>query len=252
MPKSLIEEGTSLELTGLQLHRNLLPEGAVRFLKRERARLCGQIEVPRPWHYAELHNPWSGAAAFYDSWGFLDLCQSSPLVQAIARQIGEDVILFDSQWLPDRWHDPGVACESDAHRFAVDPPSGVTALIALTDGSKLALQSAFAPMMRPFDRSVTIELDAGDVLLVGHEAAYRLESSSRDAPPVIYAVRYFAASSRYLRDPASSMQRALTERYPLLNYARMPLWLVHGEDRAQNDFVTGFNARAGFWTNARW
>ena len=27
----------------------------------------------------------------------------------------------------------------------------------------------------------------------------------------------------------------------------MPLWLVRGEDKADNDFVTGFQPKAGRW-----
>ena len=106
---------------------DLLPAQAVRFLQLESARLSRQIAIPRPWHFAELHNPWARAAACYDSWGFLDLCQSAPLLDAIAGLIGEDLILFDSQWLPDRWQPCVPELESDAHRFPVDPPRGVTA-----------------------------------------------------------------------------------------------------------------------------
>ena len=90
------------------------------------------------------------------------------------------------------------------------------------------------------------------MLLVDHLAPYCVQSANQDGLPAVYAMRYFPASSRYNRDPAAPVHRALTERYPLFNYAQMPLWLVHGEDRAQNDFVTGFNVHAGFWTSADW
>src|SRR5580658_5865284 len=88
------------EIVTVQPIQYSMPEEAVRFLQDQSVRLAGQ-RVSRPWHYAELHNPWARAAALYDSWGFLDLCQSPSLLAAIAGQIGEDLILFDSQWLTE-------------------------------------------------------------------------------------------------------------------------------------------------------
>jgi hypothetical protein len=215
-----------------------MPEQAVRFLQDQSARLASR-RVPRPWHYAELHNPWARSAALYDSWGFLDLCQSPSLLEAIAGQIGEDIILFDSQWLPEARQPPTgeVAAESDVHRFPVDPPRGVTAFIAFTD----------SPAAIIHQQSVSFELSCGSVTLVDAEVPYRVQCTPDGRPPV-FAARYFPATSRYVRDPTVPLHRALTERYPLFDYARMPLWLVRGEDRAQNDFVTGFNPRAGYWS----
>ena len=243
---------------GLQQIEDLLPEQAVRFLQLQSAHLYNHIKIPRPWHYAELHNPWARAAAVYDSWGFLDLCQSSPLVDAVATLIGEDVILFDSQWLPDRWQLSAseFALECDAHRFPVDPQSGVTALIAFANRLTVTVHIDCPPAhaAQTIDQHAcgSLELSRGNVLLVDYRAPYRVQSDGQDGLPTVYAVRYFPASSQYNRDPDAPVHRVLTERYPLFNYAQMPLWLVHGEDRAQNDFVTGFNARAGFWTKADW
>ena len=232
------------------------PQNLLRFLQIESARLSGQIDVPRPWHYAELHNPWSRAAAAYESWGFLDICQSSALTETIAALMGTDIILFDSQWLPDRWGslDGGSALESDAHRFPVDPLRGLTAFICFADIQPGAVRFDYrschdADYPQADD---SLDLKCGDVLFVDCGIPYRILSLPASSLPTVYAIRYFSASSRYIRDPAAPVHRALTERYPLFNYARMPLWLVHGQDQAGNDFVTGFNVRAGFWTNAGW
>jgi hypothetical protein len=257
MMKLPTEQGT-FEAVGFQQVEDLLPEQAVRFLQLESARLSGQIKVPRPWHYAELHNPWARAASCYDSWGFLQLCQSSALVDAIATLIGDDVILFDSQWLPDRWQSPAseFAPESDAHRFPVDPPCGLTALIAFADSGAFSVridgQSAHLGPTTDRHAFGSLDLRAGTVLFLDHQASYCLQTADRNPMPGVYAVRYFPATCRYDRNPAAPVHRTLTERYPLFNYARMPIWLVRGEDRAENDFVTGFNVRAGFWTNADW
>lgn len=245
------------ERAGVCRAEDPFPGHSLRFLQAESARLYGQIDVPRPWHYAELHNPWARAAAAYDSWGFLDLCQSSTLVETIATLIGTDIILFDSQWLPDRWQslDAKSALESDAHRFPVDPPRGLTALIGFADIQPGTVRVDYQP---PDQHTadphayVSLDLKRGNVLFLDCAVPYRVHVAPESSLPTVYAVRYFPASSRYNRDPAAPVHRALTERYPLFNYAQMPLWLVHGQDQAGNDFVTGFNVRAGFWTSANW
>jgi hypothetical protein len=257
MVLNVTTERDSSDPTGPRHTKVVMPEQAVRFLQLQSARLYEEIKVPRPWHYAELHNPWARAGAFYDSWGFLELCQSPPLVDAIARLIGEDVILFDSQWLPDPWHPPVSDFESDAHRFPVDPVCGVTALISFANHPSavtVRLCGQPEPLAQAIERRVCVSLDLppGHALVVDRLAPYSVQSPRQHGLPTVYAARYFPASSQYNRDPSVPVHRALTERYPLLNYAQMPLWLVHGEDRAQNDFVTGFNVRAGFWTNADW
>jgi len=240
---------------GIRMIENLLPAQAVRFLQQQCARLAVPNQVPRPWHYAELHNPWARAAALYDSWGFLALCESPALLDAIATQIGEDIILFDSEWLPARWPPPVPegALESDAHRFPVAPSRGVTALIAFADPPEAMIHlAAHSTPTTQADRlpHESFKLRCASVLLVDAQIPYRVQSCRADGLPPIFVARFFPSSSRYVRDPTAPVHRALTDRYPLFNYARMPLWLVRGEDRAQNDFVTGFNARAGYWTSA--
>jgi hypothetical protein len=232
-----------------------LPGDLIRFLQTQCARQFAQIAVPRPWHYAELHNPWSRAAATFDSWGFLDLCQSPSLIEKVAKLIGPDLILFDSEWLPDRWQpvEAETALESDAHRFPVDPPCGVTALIGVGDAARATVHVDYQPSHpRAAGAHTDVLLGPGAVLFLGSRVPYRARAAGDAGVPNVYAVRYFPASSRYERDPTACAHRALTERYPLFNYARFPLWLVHGQDRAGNDFVTGFNVRAGYWTSAEW
>jgi hypothetical protein len=246
------------EQSGLQLVQGSLPEQSLRFLQSESARLYRHIDAPRPWHYVELHNPWGRAAAAYDSWGFLDICQSSMLVETVATLIGMDIVLFDSQWLPNRSQslDSEPALESDAHRFPVDPPRGLTVLIAVADTSTARVRIDYQPLHhgRAADRHgpTWLDLKRGDILVLDSRVLYRVSGARQGNSPAVYAIRYFPASSRYNRDSTAPVHQALTERYPLINYARLPLWLVHGQDQAGNDFVTGFNVRAGYWTNADW
>jgi hypothetical protein len=235
----------------------VLPEQSVRFLQAQSRRLLGPIAVPRPWHYVALHNPWGQAASAYDSWGFLDICMSSTLIETIATLMGPDIILFDSQWLPGRRDSMAAHSnpESDAHRFPVYPHCGLTALVGCADPDESSAGVTYrSPGPHPTDAPIdaSVDLRCGDVLFVDSHLPYRIDAEPGNRIPSVYAIRYFPASSRYDRDPASPAHQALTDRYPLLNYATMPLWLAHGQDRADNDFVSGFNVRAGFWTSASW
>jgi hypothetical protein len=244
------------EFTGL--HRAECPQSLTRFLQMQRARIRNGLGKPRPWHYVELHNPWSRAAASFDSWGFLDLCHSTPLVEEITAMIGPDVILYNSQWLPDPWRSiaPEADLESDAHRCPVEPLHGVTVLIYCADPLENATQFKYAPgshqRVADLPEEAQLLLEPGDVLIVDSNLKYCVCHAKEPATPVTYAIHYFPATSRYVRDPNAPVHRALTERYPLLNYAKLPLWLIHGTDRANNDFVTGFNVRAPYWTEASW
>jgi hypothetical protein len=99
--------------------------------------------------------------------------------------------------------------------------------------------------------TVPLLLEPGAVCALEAQVPYRVRGFDASGLPGIYAVRYFPATAHYSRDPAATVHRDLTERYPLLNYARLPLWLVRGEDRANNDFVTGLHVRAAYWSAVR-
>lgn len=222
------------------------------FLNAQSTRL--QLSTARPWHYHELHNPWGPAASVFDSWGFLDLCQAPTLINEVTELLSPDVILYDTQWLPDPWETNagGAELDADAHRCPVEPLTGLTVLLqfaAATGGESCIryLECSHRPDGIATERERP--LAQGDVLLIDARLRYRVHHSTLDKP-LTFAIRYFPATSRYIRAADTAVHRALTERYPLLNYARLPLWVVHGNDRANNDFVTGFRTRAGFWTQA--
>lgn len=230
------------------LHRCTTPltERALKFLRTQAAAIPRLCAGRRPWHYWELHNPWGRAGTAYDSWGFLDLCRSPVVLDLVTSLMGLDIVLFDSEWLPHPWR----SLESDAHRFAVDPVQGLTVLLCFGAERESATYLDF--QNDDSHRPVSLRLEPGQLLAADCHLPYCVRSLSKPPHPTLYAIRYFAPISRYIRDPAAPVQRALTDRYPLLNYTRMPLWLVHGEDRAGNDFVTGFNVRAGYWTTSSW
>ena len=199
----------------------------------------------RPWLYWELHNPFSRAAAVVDGWRILDICQASQLVAVLAELIGEDIVLFDSQFVPNPpLREFDVACwRNDAGFFPLEPDAGIVVRLPCgNDGSRVF----------EFRRDETLQLEyrTGQVLVHAADVEYR-SSATNESGDTELVVRYFPSSVRFQRDPGHPKHQRLMERYPWINYARMPLWLVSGEDRAGNDFVTGFHTRVGRFTSAR-
>jgi hypothetical protein len=257
LPHALAGSASQFARQGYLRARAALAAPLRAFLHTQITRLCESVPRLRPWHCAELHNPWSRAASCVDSWGFLDLCRSPSLLEGVTTLLGADVILFDSELLPDTRIRSGNLPQphSEAHRFAVTPLAGLTVLVALGDGApatSLHLAPASAAAAGPMGAAAVLPLAPGEIVFIDPRLPYRLEVRGGHGAPRAYAARYFPATCRYLRDPAAPEHRKLTERYPFVNYARLPLWLVHGRDRAGNDFVTGFDTRAGYWSSVPW
>lgn len=205
------------------------------------------------WEYWELHNPFGRAAARIDSWRLLDICEAPQLLAAVCKQLGPDVILFDSQiWPnpvlgPDRDHE----WHCDDLFFPLSRGAGLVVRLRLGIGSPLEYDFQVRGTKQEDPARSRIRLAAaGDLILHRSDVRYR-----RLAVPgehgLEYVIRYFPASARYIRSPDNPRQRELMERFPWVNYCTMPLWLVSGIDRADNDFVTGFRTRVGRWTEAR-
>ncbi|MDE0284517.1 MAG: hypothetical protein OXI88_20805 [Gammaproteobacteria bacterium] len=216
------------------------------FLQSQLATLFNGTNKTRPWHLWELHNPWSRSALVAESWKFLDLCQSAELLQRITTFLGEDIILFDSQFSPDLC-DTGKSAPSwnnDRLRCPVTPLHGLVVRIPVPDQVNAGATFSYKTERRG---KQVIDYNSGHIICHKADLDYRIEGIESPEQPLEYVIRYFPATSRYLRDPAATVHRQLTEQYPLLNYAQMPLWLVQGEDRAGNDFVTGFQPKAGRW-----
>lgn len=217
------------------------------FLREQSAAIYRSAQKRRPWLLWELHNPWSRSASVAHSWKFLELCQSAELLSHITPLIGEDIILFDSQFSPEL-HDAGQsesAWQNDRLRCPASPLQGLAVRIPFAESADEKAKFIYKPHQ---SAKHVIEYSADNIICHNIDLNYRVFSGIEyPKQPLEYVIRYFPATSRYLRDPASRWHRRLTERHPLLNYARMPLWLVRGEDRAGNDFATGFQPKAGRW-----
>ncbi len=214
-------------------------------LERQRLALMASGAANRPWLFWELHNPWSRAAAYVDSWQLLDICHDPALVGALAALAGDDIVLFDSQIIPN----PALS-EFDQSTWRND-----RVFFPLNADGGIVVRLPFGfPGARMFehrrDETRASQYSDGQILIHSADIDYR-SSAVNGSGNFEYVIRFFPADLRFLRDPQHAKHVALTDRYPWINYTRLPLWLVSGQDRAGNDFVTGFHTRTGRWTTAR-
>lgn len=197
------------EFATLRLPPNLLDPVA-----RAAKRLAAQ--PPRQALLSGAHNPFGRSAQLVDAWHLLELCESAEMLDAVAALAGPDLVLWDSELYPDAagWRE---ALRTEGRYWPADPLAGVIADIAIGDG--------------------TVSMTTVD----------NTHAVRDPAPGAHYVVRYMPATSRYNRDPRFGPNRRLMEEQPLVNYTNRPIWLVRGEDRAGNDFATGFAPMAPGW-----
>ena len=161
------------------------------------------------------------------AWPFLDLCEDSVVVEAVAELIGDDVVLWDSELhLEANTYRRFVASGREGRYWPAAPLAGAVVLVTPT---------------RPLASVTCLDLAAMDTTDLAHLRA--------DEP--LYVIRYMPATSLYVRDQRAPQNWTAMEEQPLINYTTRPLWLLRGEDRAGNDFVTGFSPVVPRWAGAR-
>jgi hypothetical protein len=176
---------------------------------------------PRSERLSGVHNPWGHAATLVNAWAFLDVCEDPALVEAVARVIGPDVVLWDSELhLEAASYLRFVGDGREGRYWPATPLAGAVALVVPGSAS-----------------ATTIDVAA----IAGADL------TAIDPTSPLYVVRYMSAASRFDRDPRASANRIAMEEQPLINFATRPLWLVSGEDRAGNDFTTGFAPAVPRW-----
>jgi len=197
--------------------------GAVAALQPVVRELLARRPRPRAQRLSGVHNPWGHAATIGHAWFFLDLAEHPAVVEAVAARIGPDVILWDSELhLEAKAYRRFVEAGREGRYWPAEPGAGAVALVA------------------------PLEPDRGArVVALGELSAHDVDAFDADAPLLV--IRYQPATSRYVREARAAPHRALMEDDPLLNHAHRPLWLVHGADRAGNDFVTGFAPAVPRW-----
>lgn len=166
-----------------------------------------------------VHNPFGHHACPNEAWRFLDLAESTPLLDLVENVLGPDIVLWDSELLVD----PQAWPRDEARCWPADPLAGTVAAIDLASR-----------------RVVLIDI----TLLAGVLDGIVLP------PGPCYVLRYMPATSHYNRDPRFEPNRLATELRPLVNHCIRPIWLVRGEDRANSDFASGFAPPAARWADA--
>lgn len=194
-------------------------------LGRQAERLASRAVRLRPERLSGIHNPWGPGAGLVDAWAFLSLCEAAPIVGQAADVLGDNIVLWDSELvLQSRRYADFVASGREGRFWPVDPLVGAVALCPFS--GETAARVVAVPGIDPTD----------------------LRSFHPDQP--LYVIRYMAAGSRFRRDPGFGPNHVAAEEQVLTNFLTRPLWLVRGEDRAGNDFVTGFAPATPRWAGA--
>ncbi|MEJ8814773.1 hypothetical protein WKW77_27125 [Variovorax ureilyticus] len=176
---------------------------------------------PRLERLSGLHNPWGHTAALTDAWRFLDLCEDPVIVDQVAATIGSDIVLWDSELhLEAAFYLRFVREGREGRYWPVAPLQGAVVLVAPQRSQPVVCLDlrCVATGLPPFDPREPL-----------------------------YVIRYMPASSSFVRDARAPANWIAMEEQPLINHAARPLWLVRGEDRAGNDFVTGFSPPVPRW-----
>ena len=187
--------------------------------------IAGRRPQPRPERLSGIHNPWGHASGLADAWRFLDLCEEPVILERVRAAIGPDIVLWDSE----------LHLEAGTYqRFVREGREG-----------------RYWPVM-PLEGAVVL-------IAPGHAQPVTCLSLSQvatglprlDPRETLYVIRYMPATSVFLRDARAPANWIAMEEQPLINYAGRPLWLVCGEDRAGNDFVTGFSPQVPRWAGTQ-
>lgn len=206
---------------------------------------------------AGLHNPWGKSAHIFDSWAMLDICQSSNILEMIVPLIGPDIILWESAFYGYNALQSDRTWTRHCDFSPIDPMNGIVVRIALGEqgvGLDYLSGSHTIGNLHPDELAVATSLQLNPESAICHDVrlAYRYSKQCSALPCGEYVIHYMPASSLFVRDPTSGIQQYLADKMPLINYGKSPIWLVHGTDHRENDFVTGFFPPVGQWTEAKW
>lgn len=245
----------AFERNGLAIAEETLPPAVWRPLVEATEALRRNHAAVRPELLSGIHNPWGSGARLTDPWRFLDAGEGETIVAAVAALLGPDLVLWDSELVlrpRDRGEEGGWRGPNPA--WPVEPPVGLTVRIPL-DGP-VALRYLPGSHREPSAAQPEDIEGIAEVLPPGRPAFADLRLAWRHVPEAPFAaeyvLRYMPATSRYNRDPRAPANRVGALKAPLINYARRPIWLVRGQDRAGNDFVTGFAPATPVWSSATW
>lgn len=173
-----------------------------------------------------IHNPWGHAIGLTDPWLFLEFCESRVVINAASALLGPDIILWDSELFPSLDIYADFLKEGREGRYwPVAPLEGAVILASVGDEIPLVRGA----LLKDVNIHMTSEFQ-------GNEP--------------IYVIRLMPATCQFNRDPKHSAHRNCMEEQVLINYAHRPLWVISGDDRANNDLITGFAQPVPIWAAA--
>lgn len=168
-----------------------------------------------------IHNPWGHSSVLTDAWCFLDLCEDPGILDRVERLIGRDIVLWDTElYLDAATYRRFVEDGREGRYWPAAPLAGAVVLVAPGAAQPLSCLSL---------ASIAGSLPA-------------LEPGNP-----LFVIRYMPGASRFVRDASATANWIAMEEQPLVNYTTRPLWMMRGEDRAGNDFVTGFSPTVPRW-----
>lgn len=192
----------------------------------------------------------------------LDFAQNPDLLDIVEQLIGPDLILWGSQvfskpagdgmaipWHQDGQYWPMRPLATVTVWIAVDPATVENGCLRVipgthmggllphesTDEKGLALNQGLTKGVIDEREAVDIELEAGQISL-HHAMIVHGSNANRSAKRRCgYAIRYMPATSHFDR----TLEPTRIANNQVLDFSQRPLWLVRGEDRANNDFAVG-------------
>ena len=245
-----------------------LPESRVALMREALDELLHRNPGVRPEKLVSAHVERAGTAADNGEGvrgvvAFLDLAREPEIVEQVAGLIGPDVILWGAhvfckpaaEGFETPWH-------QDGHYWPIRPLATCTVWVALEpstrangclrvipgshvgqvlhphlheDRADLTLQQRLADGSFDVAQAVDIELQPGQMSLHDVYMIHGAQANTSSQRRTGVALRYMPASSLFDR----RLKPLDGQTGVAVNFAQRPLWLVHGQDRAGNDFEVG-------------
>ena len=253
---------------GLIIPNYRVPESLLGQMRGEVDRLIANHPDVAPEQLSGPHNPWGQSAELLGTEAFLSFCGFPDFLDMVEDLIGPDIILWGSQlfakpggtgkavpWHQDGQYWPITPLRTVTLRIAIDGSSAENGCLRYIPGSHRDRALADHAVQLRDDYAIKqeiVELDdssARDVVLAPGQISlhdvYLIHGSNPNASGkrrADYAIRYMPADALYDRRPDHPATRYAAKVSPTMNYAKRPLWLLRGQDRAGNDFQIGKGA----------
>lgn len=240
-----------------------LPSARVAAMRDALDDLIARNPGVRPEKLVSAHIEGDNGEGVRGSAAFLELARDPEIVDLVAGVIGEDVILWgchvfckppvDGYETP--WH-------QDGHYWPIRPLATCTVWVALEpstrengclrvipgshaaralhahlheDRTDLTLNQRMAAGSFDEAQAVDVELDAGEMSLHDVYMVHGARPNTSERRRTGVALRYMPSTSLFDR----TLRPSHGQTGVPVNFARRPLWLLKGQDRAGNDFRIG-------------